>query len=66
MCDIGKILNIFLLQNLKKKMVVLMEVLKTVGNPVSRSKYCALSMKQNLSNSGVCELKLKKQAQRVY
>jgi len=39
-------------------MVVLMEVLKTVENPVSRSIHHALSMKRSLSNSAVCEMKL--------
>lgn len=55
----GKILEYFSMGKSQEKMVVSMEVLKTVGNPVSRSKHCALSMKQNLSNSVVCELKLK-------
>ena len=55
----GKILEYFSMAKSQEKMVVSMEVLKTVGNPVSRSKHCALSMKQNLSNSVVCELKLK-------
>jgi hypothetical protein len=54
----GKILEYFSMAKSQEKMVALMKVLKTVGNPVSRSKDCALSMKQNLSNSVVCELKL--------
>ncbi len=54
----GKILEYFSIAKSQEKMVVLMEVLKTVGNPASRSKHYALSIKQNLSNSVVCELKL--------
>ncbi len=43
-----KILEYFSIAKSQEKMVVLMEVLKTVGNPASRSKHYALGMKQSL------------------
>ncbi len=54
----GKILEYFSIAKSQEKIAVLMVVSKIVENPVSRSTHHALSMKQNLANIMVCELKL--------